>query len=62
MELYWQAEIDQQIKELSKAASWRAMPVAGSCRAIDFALSNMSNSHREGSMLTQYNARSLNEH
>ena len=40
-----------------------AMPVAGSYRAIDFALSNMSNSHiQKVAVLTQYNARSLNEH
>ena len=40
-----------------------AMPIAGSYRAIDFALSNMSNSHiQKVAVLTQYNARSLNEH
>ena len=39
------------------------MPVAGSYRAIDFALSNMANSHiQKVAVLTQYNARSLNEH
>ena len=39
------------------------MPVAGSYRSIDFALSNMSNSHiQKVAVLTQYNARSLNEH
>ena len=39
------------------------MPIAGSYRAIDFALSNMSNSHiQKVAVLTQYNARSLNEH
>ena len=39
------------------------MPVAGSYRSIDFALSNMSNSHiQRVAVLTQYNARSLNEH
>ena len=39
------------------------MPVAGSYRCIDFALSNMSNSHiQKVAVLTQYNARSLNEH
>ena len=40
-----------------------AMPIAGSYRAIDFALSNMTNSHiQKVAVLTQYNARSLNEH
>ena len=39
------------------------MPIAGSYRAIDFALSNMANSHiQKVAVLTQYNARSLNEH
>ena len=39
------------------------MPIAGSYRSIDFALSNMSNSHiQKVAVLTQYNARSLNEH
>ena len=39
------------------------MPMAGSYRAIDFTLSNMSNSHiQKVAVLTQYNARSLNEH
>ena len=39
------------------------MPIAGSYRAIDFALSNMSNSHiQKVAVLTQYNSRSLNEH
>ena len=39
------------------------MPIAGSYRSIDFTLSNMSNSHiQKVAVLTQYNARSLNEH
>lgn len=52
-----------RMKELSQKRAIAAMPVAGSYRSIDFALSNMSNSHiaRVG-VLTQYNARSLNEH
>jgi len=51
------------MRELSQKRAVAAMPVAGSYRSIDFALSNMSNSHisRVG-VLTQYNARSLNEH
>ncbi|MBE5928415.1 MAG: glucose-1-phosphate adenylyltransferase subunit GlgD [Lachnospiraceae bacterium] len=40
-----------------------AMPIAGSYRCIDFVLSNMSNSHiNKIAVITQYNARSLNEH
>ena len=40
-----------------------AMPVAGSYRSIDFALSNMTNSGiQKVAVLTQYNSRSLNEH
>jgi len=52
-----------RMKELSHKRAIAAMPVAGSYRSIDFALSNMTNSriNRVG-VLTQYNARSLNEH
>lgn len=51
------------MKELSQKRAVAAMPVAGSYRSIDFALSNMSNSHiSKVGVLTQYNARSLNEH
>ena len=47
----------------SASSNVAAMPIAGSYRAIDFALSNMSNSHiQKVAVLTQYNARSLNEH
>ncbi|MBP3878273.1 MAG: glucose-1-phosphate adenylyltransferase subunit GlgD [Lachnospiraceae bacterium] len=52
-----------RMKELSARRAIAAMPVAGSFRAIDFALSNMTNSHiQKVAVLTQYNARSLNEH
>ena len=52
-----------RMKELSNKRAIAAMPVAGSYRSIDFALSNMSNSHiQKVAVLTQYNARSLNEH
>ena len=52
-----------RMKELSKKRAVCAMPIAGSYRSIDFALSNMSNSHiQKVAVLTQYNARSLNEH
>lgn len=52
-----------KMQELSNKRAIAAMPIAGSYRAIDFALSNMSNSHvQKVAVLTQYNARSLNEH
>jgi len=52
-----------RMKELSRKRAVCAMPVAGSYRCIDFALSNMSNSHiQKVAVLTQYNAKSLNEH
>ncbi len=48
---------------LSKKRAVAAMPMAGCYRAIDFALSNMSNSHiQKVAVFTQYNSRSLNEH
>ena len=52
-----------KMKELARKRAVGAMPIAGSYRAIDFALSNMSNSHiQKVAVFTQYNARSLNEH
>lgn len=52
-----------RMHELSNKRAIAAMPIAGSYRAIDFALSNMSNSHvQKVAVLTQYNSRSLNEH
>lgn len=52
-----------KMKELTQRRAVAAMPVAGSYRCIDFALSNMTNSHvQKVAVLTQYNARSLNEH
>lgn len=54
---------NNRMHELSNKRAIAAMPVAGSYRCIDFALSNMSNSHvQKVAVLTQYNARSLNEH
>ncbi len=54
---------NNKMKELSYKRAIAAMPMAGSYRAIDFALSNMSNSHiQKVAVLTQYNAKSLNEH
>lgn len=53
----------QGLGELTRHRSACAMPVAGSYRSIDFALSSMEYS-RVGrvAVLTQHNARSLNEH
>ncbi|MBP3577271.1 MAG: glucose-1-phosphate adenylyltransferase subunit GlgD [Lachnospiraceae bacterium] len=52
-----------KMQELSNKRAIAAMPVAGSYRAIDFALSSMSNSHvQKVAVLTQFNSRSLNEH
>lgn len=49
--------------ELSAKRAIAAMPVSGSYRAIDFALSNMTNSNiQKVAVFTQYNSRSLNEH
>ena len=52
-----------RMRELSAKRAIAAMPVAGNYRSIDFSLSNMANSHvQKVAVLTQYNARSLNEH
>ncbi len=54
---------NKRMKELSNKRAISAMPIAGSYRSIDFALSNMSNSHiQKVAVLTQYNTKSLNEH
>lgn len=54
---------NHRMKELSNKRSIAAMPIAGSYRSIDFTLSNMTNSSiQKVAVLTQYNARSLNEH
>lgn len=54
---------NHRMRELSQKRAIAAMPVAGSYRSIDFALSNMSNSHvQKVAVFTQYNARSLNAH
>jgi glucose-1-phosphate adenylyltransferase len=51
------------MRELARKRAVAAMPVAGSYRSIDFALSSMTNSHiQKVAVLTQFNARSLNEH
>lgn len=52
-----------KMRELTNKRAIAAMPIAGSYRAIDFTLSNMSNSHiQKVAVITQYNAKSLNEH
>ncbi len=52
-----------KMRELTSKRAAAAMPIAGNYRSIDFALSNMSNSGiQKVAVLTQYNARSLNEH
>ena len=52
-----------RMRELANKRAVAAMPVAGSYRSIDFALSSMTNSNvKKVAVLTQYNARSLNEH
>ena len=54
---------NHRMKELSQKRAIGAMPVAGSYRSIDFALSSMTNSRiNKVAVFTQYNARSLNEH
>lgn len=54
---------NHRMAELSQKRAISAMPIAGSYRSIDFALSNMSNSHiQKVAVFTQYNASSLNEH
>ena len=54
---------NNRMRELAMRRAIAAMPMAGSYRSIDFSLSNMTNSHiGKVAVLTQYNARSLNEH
>jgi glucose-1-phosphate adenylyltransferase len=54
---------NDRLKELTYDRALAAMPVAGSYRAVDFALSNMTNSGiSKVAVITQYNSRSLIEH
>ncbi|MBQ5952205.1 MAG: glucose-1-phosphate adenylyltransferase subunit GlgD [Lachnospiraceae bacterium] len=54
---------NKRMRELSRKRAIAAMPMAGSYRAIDFALSSLSASRvKRVAVLTQYNSRSLNEH
>lgn len=53
----------KRMQALTEKRAAAALPIASSYRAIDFALSNMTNSRiQKVAVLTQYNARSLNEH
>lgn len=54
---------NSRMESLSNKRAIAAMPVCGSYRCVDFALSNMTNSGiKTVAVLSQYNARSLNEH
>lgn len=54
---------NHKLGALSEKRAVGAMPVAGSYRSIDFALSSMSNSRvQKVGVFTQYNAGGLNEH
>ncbi len=53
----------KRMKELTRTRAIAAMPVAGCFRAIDFVLSNMSDSQvGTVAVITQYSSRSLDEH
>lgn len=54
---------NKRMKQLTKTRAAAAMPVAGTYRAIDFALTNMANAHvQKVAVFAQYNTRSLDEH
>ena len=54
---------NRRMRELTEKRAVAAMPIAGSYRAIDFALSNMTNSGiGKVAVITQYNAKSLTRH
>jgi len=54
---------NERLKELTYQRALAAMPMAGSYRAIDFALSNMANSGiNKVAVVTQYNSRPLVQH
>jgi glucose-1-phosphate adenylyltransferase len=54
---------NEHLKELTHNRALAAMPIAGNYRAIDFSLSNMTNSNiKKVAVVTQYNSRSLVEH
>jgi len=54
---------NKRMRELTAHRATAAMPMCGCFRAIDFVLTNMTNSHvGKIAVLTQYNTKSLNEH
>lgn len=54
---------NQRLGALTEARVTSAIPIASSYRAIDFALSNMTNSGiRKVAVMTQFNSRSLSDH
>ena len=54
---------NKRMKELTAKRAVASMPMCGSCRAIDFVLTNMAVSRvQKVAVLTQYNTKSLNEH
>ncbi len=54
---------NERLRELTHLRALAAMPIAGSYRAIDFSLSNMTNANiKKVAVVTQYNSRSLVEH
>lgn len=54
---------NNRLKELTEVRATSAMPVGSCYRAIDFTLSNMSNSGiGKVAVITQYNSRSLHDH
>ena len=54
---------NDKLRELTETRATSAMPVGSCYRAIDFSLSNMSNSGiKKVAIITQYNSRSLHDH
>jgi len=54
---------NDKLRELTEVRATSAMPVGSCYRAIDFSLSNMSNSGiKKVAIITQYNSRSLHDH
>lgn len=54
---------NERLGELTAVRATSAMPIGSCYRAIDFNLSNMSNSGiNKVAVITQYNSRSLNDH
>ncbi|MBO5487722.1 MAG: glucose-1-phosphate adenylyltransferase subunit GlgD [Eubacterium sp.] len=52
-----------RMTELTRKRATAALPIAGGYRSIDFALSNMANSHiSKVGVFTQYNSKSLSQH